>query len=161
LVALLAAPQVSAEPSRETAGWAGLTLDAARDKARAEGRGLLLAYVADWSAASSELEAALADTRIRKLIAARLVAVRFDVMARPEEATALHVKIVPTVILLGPDGTELERWTEARRAAAFAHEIERALAGGTSLDRAHDLGDSFDGYSQACLAHRGPAGASG
>jgi len=94
-----------------TALWMEHDLENAQDKARQEGRLVLIDTFTSWCAQCKELdEKTWPDSAICDWIKKNAVAVRIDTeKVRPDLAKTLGVKAYPTIILLSQDGKELRR----------------------------------------------------
>ena len=101
------------------------------DRARAEGKPVLLSIVAPWCAASAEmLGTTYADPRVLDLLAAHFVSIRVDADRRPDIGERYALGGYPTTAFLDADGAlvgggtflPVERMREAltRTVAAFA-----------------------------------------
>lgn len=86
-------------------------LEAARSRAKAEGKSVLVDVYAEWCAQCKELDAKTwPDPRLRAWIAQNAVPVRIDTdKRRPDLAQTLAVRSYPTVLLLDAEGREQRR----------------------------------------------------
>jgi len=97
---------------------------AARERALAEARPVLIDFTADWCVACGELARdTFADPSVM-VEAARFVALRVDATQEDDPSVdqvkdKYHVLGLPTVILLGPNGQERQRFTEFVPPARF------------------------------------------
>lgn len=123
--------------------WAELG-PAAFTRARAEGRLVLLYGAAEWCHWCHVMEAeTYADPTVRALLAARFVAVRVDVDARPDIEERYDAWGWPATVLLDADGQELGKYRGFMPAERLLALLEAALAGevaarGASLEPGPD-----------------------
>jgi thiol:disulfide interchange protein DsbD len=94
-----------------TSLWVEHDLEEAQDRARYEGKLVLVDTFTSWCAQCKELdEKTWPDPAICEWIKKNAVAVRIDTeKVRPDLAKPLGVNAYPTTILLAPDGKELRR----------------------------------------------------
>lgn len=104
-------------------------------QAAQENKPLLLIFTGAWEPDCATLEESLTNRSVRQQLENRIVVARIDVLTAPALTAKLHVRDVPLMILLKPDGTELDRWLGAQRASHFADELPQALNGHPSLER--------------------------
>jgi len=76
--------------------------------------------------------------RVRRWLKKKTVALKIDAEAERGLAKKYSVEAYPTVLLLKPDGTEIDRLVGSREAEVFLSETEDALAGKDSLARAKE-----------------------
>ena len=106
-----ASTAAEAEHGAATNIWMEHDLEKAQDRAKNEGRLVLIDTFTSWCAQCKELdEKTWPDPAICDWIKKNAVAVRIDTeKVRPDLAKTLGVKAYPTVILLSQDGKELRR----------------------------------------------------
>lgn len=115
-----------------------LTPDQALAAARAEGKNLVVVDVfTQWCGPCRKLdEITWRDPAVRAFLEAEAVGVKVDADKDRAFAEARQVNAYPSILLLRPDGDELDRLVGYRDAATFLEETRDALAGGDSLSRA-------------------------
>jgi thiol:disulfide interchange protein len=117
--------------ANDASGFWRFDEERARRQARASGRGLFVAFYADWSDGARRLDDhALSDVQARAAILARFVPLRVDVteesMASREQLTRYGVDRLPAIVMLGPDGEEQDRVVDAVDALALLSRVQRA-----------------------------------
>jgi thiol-disulfide isomerase/thioredoxin len=129
----LAALNMFAEP------FSDLSFDAASKKARQMGKIVLVDFYTTWCGPCKMLDKTTwTDVEVIKLLKQKTVALRLD--AEIETNLAAHYKIeaYPSVLLIKPDGTELDRLVGYRDAKTFIADFNAALSGKNSVARAKE-----------------------
>lgn len=125
-------------PARAVAGvnWAAPDLDAALATARATGRPVLLDLYATWCGPCHRLDAEVFPADEVAAITDGFVSLRIDAesAAGVPLVERYHVVGYPTVLLLRPDGTEIDRIFGFLPAAEFASALRDDLAGTGTLE---------------------------
>lgn len=106
--------------------------EAAFARARAEGKGVMIDFAADWCTPCKELELTFADPAVYDILAANYVALKFDVTKGTDEDEARQDKwnaaTLPAVIFVSPAGDELGRVSEYLKPSAFLDILQPATA---------------------------------
>lgn len=84
-------------------------VDAALERARREGKPLLIEFHAAWCAPCRQLETTFAEPAVRALLE-KMIVLRIDTDRQAEIAAAFGVLALPDLRLLHPDGTEARRF---------------------------------------------------
>ena len=127
----LAALNLFAEP------FSDLSFDAASKKAGQLGKIVLVDFYTTWCGPCKMLDKITwTDAGVIKLLNQKTVALRID--AEIETNLAKHYKITayPSVLLIKPDGTELDRLVGYRDARTFMTDFNAALSGKDAVARA-------------------------
>lgn len=109
----------------------GVTLDEAVARSTNEGKMILVFVTADWCGYCQDLKrGALRDARVEELARALVVPVVLDASRRESEgamtASGLGVQGLPTLVLLTPAGTEIDRLVGNQSATTVAAFLELA-----------------------------------
>jgi len=135
----LAACLFGAASSLVAAPFSDLGFDAASKLAAQKGKIVLVDFYTTWCGPCKMLDQTTwADAGIIQLLEQKTVALRID--AEKEAALSKRYKIeaYPSVLLLKPDGTEMDRLVGYRGPKAFIADFNSALAGKDSISRARD-----------------------
>jgi thiol-disulfide isomerase/thioredoxin len=127
----------AAEPV--SAAFNDLTFEAAGQRAAAEKKVLLVDFYTTWCGPCKMLDQSTwQDAAVIGLLRTKAVAIKID--AEKEKPLADHYKIsaYPTLLLLKPDGTEIDRLVGYREPKVFIAEFTDSLAGKTALVRARE-----------------------
>lgn len=127
----LPAPAAEAAPA-EGVRWFSGDLDAALARARATGRLVMVDVFAEWCGPCHALDREVFSRQdVAAAVAAGFVPLRVDAEtgAGPEVASRYHVVGFPTVLLLGPDGREVDRIFGFVEADGFLSRLADARAG--------------------------------
>lgn len=103
---------------------------AAFARARAEGKGVMVDFGADWCMPCAELEVTMGDDAVHGPLVDHFVPLKFDVTTDSEANQALLARYdagTPTVIFLGADGTVLARIREAMAPGPFRQVLDTAI----------------------------------
>lgn len=110
-----------------------LTFDAAKAKAAADRKWLLLDFTADWCAPCKNMDATTwRESSVVQWVMANAVAIQIDVDRDPV-AKQFQIRSMPTVVLLDGD-KELDRSSGARPGTKLLQWFEAVKAGGTEID---------------------------
>jgi thiol-disulfide isomerase/thioredoxin len=127
-----------------------ISSDDAAKAAAAEHKIVLIDFYTTWCGPCKMLDAQTwTDAAVGKLVDESAVPLRLDA-EHNGKTVADHYKIgaYPTILLLKPDGTEIDRLVGFRAAEVFISEFKSALAGSTALSRARkavaDTGQAID-----------------
>lgn len=132
----LSAPLTSLRAATEPANAPVPTFDQARDSAARDNKLLLIIFSGDWDPDCARLDqSTLADGKVAAVLRERAVSVHIDVLTAPELTAKYHVRDVPLMVLVKPDGTEVDRWLGFQSADRFAQEFASTLAGHPTLER--------------------------
>ena len=121
---------LSWEPPPATDASVATLTDLAHDKARAEGRPLIIDFTAAWCVACKEIDKlTFTDERVQRE-AGRFVAVKVDATDTEDPLVVatmdrLQVRGLPTLILFDSSGKEVERFTEFVKADRFYESLTR------------------------------------
>lgn len=116
-----------------------LTFEAAGQRAAAEKKVLFVDFYTTWCGPCKMLDQSTwQDAAVIDLLRTKAVAIKID--AEKEKTLADHYKInaYPTLLLLKPDGTEIDRLVGYREPKVFIAEFTGSLAGKTALVRARE-----------------------
>ena len=106
-------------------------------KAKAGGTIVLVDFYTAWCAPCKLLDQKTwTDPEVVKLLESKTVALRIDAEKEVDLAKRYQIDAYPTVLLLHPDGTEIDRLIGFREPAAFIPDFNAALSGKDSVSRA-------------------------
>lgn len=104
----------------------------ARQDAQTQNKPLLITITASWCGACRQMDQlTFTDSRVRKLVDDRFVAVSVDSDQHPDVVSTFGVTALPTTLVL-VNGNVTKRWTGFQDAAAFARDLEQLATGGKS-----------------------------
>jgi thiol-disulfide isomerase/thioredoxin len=116
-----------------------LSFDAAREKAAAENKIVFIDFYTTWCGPCKELDATTwQDATVVALLSGKAISLKIDAEKERDLARRYKVNAYPTLLLIRPDGTEIDRLVGYRNAAKFTEEFSAGLAGKTALQRARD-----------------------
>ncbi len=121
------------------AAFNDLTFEAAGQRAAAEQKVLFVDFYTTWCGPCKMLDQSTwQDAAVIDLLHTKAVAIKID--AEKEKTLADHYKVsaYPTLLLLTPDGTEIDRLVGYREPKVFVAEFTDSLAGKTALMRARE-----------------------
>src|SRR5580658_2847146 len=121
------------------APFSDLTFEAASAKAAKTGKIVLIDFYTTWCGPCKLLDKnTWTDAAVINLLEQKTVALRVD--AEKEVALSKQYKIAayPSVLLIKPDGTEIDRLVGYKEPKAFMEDFNAALAGKNSIARAQD-----------------------
>ncbi|MFT3867696.1 MAG: thioredoxin family protein [Nibricoccus sp.] len=132
----LTIPLISLRAADEPAVPSEPTFDQAKDSASKENKLVLLVFTGAWDANCARLDqSTFADRHVASLLRERAVLVHIDVLTNPELTAKYHVRDVPLMVLIKPDGTETDRWFGYQPPEKFLQEFGNTLAGHPTLER--------------------------
>lgn len=91
---------------------------------------------------------ALAGPKIVPLLRERTISLRIEVADLPDIAKKYHVTRVPLLLLVAPDGHEINRWASIPKPEAFATELNTLLTGAPAKPSQHASIESADHVAQ-------------
>jgi len=121
------------------APFSNLSFAAASKQAAQTGKIVLVDFYTTWCGPCKLLDKTTwTDTAVIQLLEQKTVALRID--AEKEAALAQRYKIqaYPSVLLIKPDGTEIDRLVGYKEPQAFIEDFNAALSGKDSISRAKD-----------------------
>ncbi len=120
-----------AQEAVSAVSFRSLTLEAACVAAQAEGKIVLVDFYTTWCGPCKMLDRdTWTDAKVGELVNARAVALKLDAEKEGRAAARRYaVAAYPTLLLLKPDGTELDRIVGYREPARFTTEFSAGLAG--------------------------------
>ena len=115
-----------------------LTLDQARQAAADAGkRFVLVDFYTVWCGPCKKLdETTWRDQGVRNWLSKEAVCLKVDAEKDEALAAKYRINVYPTVLILRPDGSEIDRLVGYRDGKAFLADAREALAGNDSLSRA-------------------------
>lgn len=117
--------------------FSDLPFDQARDQAARDHKVLLVDFYTSWCPPCKKLdETTWPDTAASKLLTEKTIPLRLDAEQQPALAARYQVDTFPTVLLLRPDGTEIDRLTGYRDPQTFLADFSASLTGPDSVARA-------------------------
>lgn len=123
--------------AENAAFFSALPFDAAREKAATEHKIVFIDFYTTWCGPCKELDATTWQApAVVALLSEKAISLKIDAEMERDLAERYHVDAYPTLLLLKPDGTEIDRIVGYREPAKFMEEFNAALAGKTALVRA-------------------------
>ncbi len=117
----------------------GATFEAALKKAAEQKKIVLIDFFTTWCGPCKTLDRTTwQDAKVISLVGEKAIALKIDAEKDVRLAQRYQVDAYPTILLLKPDGSIIDRLVGYRDAAKFISEFNAALAGKTSLMRAQD-----------------------
>jgi thiol-disulfide isomerase/thioredoxin len=115
-----------------------VTLDRARQAAKDGGKRLVLVdFYTVWCGPCKKLDQTTwKDEHVRDWLSSEAICLKVDAEKDVPLAEKYRINVYPTVLLLRPDGTEIDRLVGYRDAQTFLADARDALAGNDSLSRA-------------------------
>jgi thiol-disulfide isomerase/thioredoxin len=139
LVARLALLVVPVFSCRAEGPFRDLPFDQALARAEKEQKIVFIDFFTTWCGPCKKLDASTwKDEAVEKWFAEKTVALRLDAEKEADLAKRFHVEGYPTLLLLKPDGTEIDRMVGYRDAKTFLSEVSDALAGKDAISRAKE-----------------------
>jgi thiol-disulfide isomerase/thioredoxin len=135
---LLAAVPLRAAAEKSAVPFRDLAFDAACAAAKTEGRLVFIDFYTKWCEPCKRLDKdTWTDAAVGKLVGDKAVALKLDAEKEGREAaTRYKITAYPTLLLLKPDGTEIDRIIGYREPAKFTEEFSAGVAGRPALTRA-------------------------
>ena len=139
LLALAAWLPASARAAETAVPFRNLAFDAAVQAATAEGKLVFIDFYTTWCEPCKRLDATTwSDPAVAKLLGEKTVPLKLDAEKEIDLAKRYKIEAYPTLLLLKPDGTEVDRLVGFREAPKFIEEFNAALAGKNTLVRAKE-----------------------
>lgn len=130
-------PARATESAGPTSAFTDLPLAAATARAAAEGKFLLLYFTATWCSPCRQMEATTwRDPAVLAHLRDRAIVVKCDADLRQDLARDHVIDGYPTLVILHPDGRELERIDGYRGPADFIAAFDAGLDGLAAIERA-------------------------
>jgi len=137
VVAVLAPRFMAAEEA--AASFHPLAFDAACKQAGTEGKVVFIDFYTTWCGPCKMLDQTTwKDPSVVALLAQRTVAIKLDAEKVVDLAKRYRIEAYPTLLVLKPDGTEIDRLVGYRPAATFVREFTGLLSGKTALIQAEE-----------------------
>ncbi|MBL9186040.1 MAG: thioredoxin family protein [Opitutaceae bacterium] len=152
----LALPPAAAQETKSAVAFRPLTLEGAFAAAQAERKLVFIDFFTTWCAPCKLLDQQTwTDPKVGELVNAKAVALKLDA-EKEGRAAAKHYAIAayPTLLLLKPDGTEVDRIVGFRDPARFIADFAAGVAGRPTLVRAHDAVTSASADSPEAVRAR-------
>lgn len=130
---------VSAMYAAEMAvNFRSLALEDAEKAAAAEGKIVFIDFYTTWCGPCKMLDAQTwTDAKVGQLLGEKAVALKLDAEKEGRDAAKRYkIDAYPTLLLLKPDGTEIDRLVGFREPARFLDEFTQSTNGNTSMKRA-------------------------
>ncbi|MFO0974056.1 MAG: thioredoxin family protein [Phycisphaerae bacterium] len=122
-----------------------LEFDAALAAARKENKVVLIDFYTTWCRPCRLLdETTWKDARVVKLLSDKAIPLKVDAERVANLASKFSVSAYPTLVILRPDGTELDRFTGYLPPDDFIAAVGPSLSGKDSLTRAREAIDAHD-----------------
>jgi thiol-disulfide isomerase/thioredoxin len=101
----------------------------ARTDAQSQGKPLLVTITASWCGACRQMDQlTFTDSRVRRLVDERFVAVSVDSDQHPDVVSAFGISALPTTLVL-VNGDPVKRWVGFQDASSFARDLESFATG--------------------------------
>ena len=122
------------------APFSDLSFEAASKLAAQKGKIVLVDFYTTWCGPCKMLDKTTwTDPAVIQLLEQKTVALRIDVDKEVALSKRYKIEAYPSVLLIKPDGTEIDRLVGYREPTAFMADFNAALAGKDSISRARDL----------------------
>lgn len=119
--------------------FSDLTFDAALQKAAQTHKIVLVDFYTTWCGPCKLLDKnTWTDADVIKLLQQQTVPLRLDAEKETNLASRFQIEAYPTVLLVKPDGTELDRLVGYREPKTFMADFQAALSGKDSIARAKE-----------------------
>ncbi|MDP3070654.1 MAG: thioredoxin family protein [Opitutaceae bacterium] len=152
----LALPPAVAQETKSAVAFRPLSLEGAFAAAQAERKLVFIDFFTTWCAPCKLLDQQTwTDPKVGELVNAKAVALKLDA-EKEGRAAAKHYAIAayPTLLVLKPDGTEVDRIVGFRDPARFIADFAAGVAGRPTLVRAHDAVTSASADSREAVRAR-------
>ncbi len=111
----------------------------------AQAKPLFIFFDGDWAKDRDKLLSRIFSApRVAALLNQRTIALRVEVIDLPDITKKYRVATVPQLVLLSPDGHEINRWSGVPKAEAFTAELDALLSGASALQYQHTTRKSRD-----------------
>lgn len=122
------------------APFSDLSFEAASKLAAQKGKIVLVDFYTTWCGPCKMLDKTTwTDPAVIQLLEQKTVALRIDVDKEVALSKRYKIEAYPSVLLIKPDGTEIDRLVGYREPTAFMADFNAALTGKDSISRARDL----------------------
>jgi thiol-disulfide isomerase/thioredoxin len=116
-----------------------LSFEAASEQAAKSGKLVLVDFYTTWCGPCKMLDTnTWTDATVIQLLAQKTVALRVDAEKEVALAKRYNIQAYPSVLLIKPDGTEIDRLVGYKEPKAFIADFNDALEGKDSINRAKD-----------------------
>lgn len=117
-----------------------VSFDAACTAAKADGKVVVIDFYTTWCEPCKRLDKETwTDADVGKLLNEKAISLKLDAEKEGKDlARRYEVKAYPSIMVLKPDGTELDRLVGFREPAMFVREFQSALQGKNALKRARE-----------------------
>jgi thiol-disulfide isomerase/thioredoxin len=121
------------------APFSDLSFEAASTRAAKTGKIVLVDFYTTWCGPCKLLDKnTWTDAAVIKLLEQKTVALRIDAEKEADLSKRYKIEAYPSVLLIKPDGTEIDRLVGYRDPKAFVEDFNAALNGKDSISRAKD-----------------------
>ena len=121
------------------APFSDLTFDAASKEAAKSGKIVLVDFYTTWCGPCKMLDKnTWTDPGVVKLLSEKTIALRLDAEKETALARKYKIEAYPSVLLIKPDGTEIDRLVGYRDPKSFTADFNATLAGRDSIARAEE-----------------------
>ena len=105
----------------------------AQQRAASEKKYLLVLFSGEWVPEEAQVKnTVLQDKRVVRAMADRVIVTRADAVRDTKQMRQFHIRVLPTLVLLNPDGADVGRWTGAK-ASDLADDLSKVLKSGRTL----------------------------
>lgn len=131
----------------------GLSFDAALKTAAAEKKIVLVDFFTDHCVPCKRMDlTSWKDAAVASFVNERAVPLRLDAFKEDKLVARYHLREYPTVLLVRPDGTELDRLVGFGSPEKFFADLKDAFAGRSSLQRAREAAAAAEARGDAAAA---------
>jgi thiol-disulfide isomerase/thioredoxin len=155
-VALLFAAPLGAADEKTAVPFRPLAFDAACATAKAEGKLIFIDFYTTWCEPCKRLDKdTWTNADVGKLVGEKAVALKLDAEKEGKDvAKRYKITAYPTLLLLKPDGIEVDRIIGYREPAKFTEEFSAGVAGRPALVRAAEAVASVPAEGRAAVQAR-------
>jgi thiol-disulfide isomerase/thioredoxin len=138
-IPFMAAWLCAAASSLVAAPFSDLSFEAASKKAQQTGKIVLVDFYTTWCGPCKMLDKnTWTDAAVIQLLEQKTVALRIDAEKEAALSKRYRIEAYPSVLLIKPDGTEMDRLVGYREPTAFIKDFNAALGGKDSISRAKE-----------------------